>query len=125
MPAEPGTARRALGPIRSVPTPTGAALLVAAFFAGVMSVNQRVAIGFLIPLAGLMVVDGLISRRWLGTTSVNVTAVRRIAAAPEPLTFSATRATGRGELGLRLGRSGRYRKKQALRGIDTFHVRFS
>lgn len=106
MPTEASNSGTHRSPIQLRPTPAGAAVLAALALAVYAGLSARVAIGFFVPLVGLLVADSLLSRGILNRRPVTLRPVRTVAASPGRLTFNAEAPPGDHPLRLALAPMG-------------------
>ncbi len=103
-PMGPTGARQAHGPLRFGPGPTGWAVLVAAVVLVVwVATVRRLAVGFLIPIVALAVVDGVLGARAVRRRGVRISAVRSVVASPDTVTLRVTSDPGAGPARLLVG----------------------
>lgn len=106
MVAEPSASggRHAHGPIRLAPGPSGWAVLVAVAVLVIwVATVRRLAVGFLIPIVGLAVVDAVLAVRAVRGRQVRITAVRSVAASPDTVTLRVTSDPAAGPAKLLIG----------------------
>lgn len=106
MAAEPSASggRQAHSPIRLVPGPSGWAVLVAVAVLIIwVATVRRLAVGFLIPIAGVAVLDAVLAVRAVRGRQVRISAVRSVAASPDTITLRVTSDPAAGPAKLLLG----------------------
>lgn len=104
MGAETPSPRRVHGPIRYVPGGTGIAVVLAiGLLVAWVAPQQRIAVGFIVPILGAAVADAVLGARTLAARVVRISAVRSLAAAPDVITFQVASDPGAGPARLLIG----------------------